>query len=288
MKKYYLKKLIFLFSVSLLSSLFLGCTRKVPMPIIGDSEETNVNKNSETKINTETLFENLKIEPSKEENNNSNEIEETSSVNESTTDESNEIEEASSVNESTTDESDTSEQINSEENSNDDENNANSNPTTSETNEESNNSVSNINNDTLTESKIGYIHNIICCNHTYYLEFDDVEIFLGEDANKEFLADGNSEESQNIENCCYIKNCYYIKNSNNDFKKYILAENCTYELCKYKIDSSSNDINLVPVDFETLKNYILKHQKFYPTKALLFDINIENDTVTKISMHSTP
>ena len=271
MKKYYLKKLIFLFSVSLLSSLFLGCTRKVPMPIIGDSEETNVNKNSETKINTETLFENLKIEPSKEENINSNEIEE-----------------ASSVNESTTDESDTSEQINSEENSNDDENNANSNPTTSETNEESNNSVSNINNDTLTESKIGYIHNIICCNHTYYLEFDDVEIFLGEDANKEFLADGNSEESQNIENCCYIKNCYYIKNSNNDFKKYILAENCTYELCKYKIDSSSNDINLVPVDFETLKNYILKHQKFYPTKALLFDINIENDTVTKISMHSTP
>lgn len=281
MKKYYLKKLIFLFSVSLLSSLFLGCTRKVPMPIIGDSEETNVNKNSETKINTETLFENLKIEPSKEENNNSNEIEEASSVNESIIDES-------IIDESTTDESDTSEQINSEENSNDDENNANSNPTTSETNEESNNSVSNINNDTLTESKIGYIHNIKCCNNTYYFEFDDVEIFLGEDANREFLADGNSEESQNIENCCYIKNCYYIKNSNNDFKKYIISENCSYELCKYQIDSSSNDINLVSVDFETLKNYILRHQEFYPTKALLFDINIENDTVTKISMHFTP
>lgn len=265
MKKYYLKKLIFLFSVSLLSSLFLGCTRKVPMPIIGDSEETNVNKNSETKINTETLFENLKIEPSKEENNNSNEIEEASSVNESI------------IDESTTNESDTSEQINSEENSNDDENN-----------EESNNSVSNINNDTLTESKIGYIHNIKCCNNTYYFEFDDVEIFLGEDANREFLADGNSEESQNIENCCYIKNCYYIKNSNNDFKKYIISENCSYELCKYQIDSSSNDINLVSVDFETLKNYILRNQEFYPTKALLFDINIENDTVTKISMHFTP
>lgn len=274
MKKYYLKKLIFLFSVSLLSSLFLGCTRKIPMPIIGNSDETNVNKNSETKINFETLLENSKIEPSKEENNTFNDTEEVSSINESITDESVE--------------SDTSEQINSEENSNDDENNTEQNPTTSETNEESNNSVFNINNDTLTENKIGYIHNIKYCNNTYYLEFDDVEIFLGEEANKEFLANGNLEESQNIENCCYIKNCYYIKNSNNTFKKYIFTENCTYELCKYQIDSSSNDINLVSVDFETLKNYILRHQEFYPTKALLFDINIENDTVTKISMHFTP
>lgn len=274
MKKCYLKKLIFLFSVSLLSSLFLGCTREIPMPIIGSTDETNINKNSETKINTETIAESLEIKPSKEENNTFNETEEVSSINESITDEA--------------DEADSSEQINSEENSNDDENNTDPNPTTSETDEESDDYIFNTNNDTLIENKIGYIYNINYSNDTYYIEFDDVKIFLGEDANKEFLADGNTEETQNIENCCYKKNCYYIKNSNNDFKKYILAENCTYELCKYKIDSSSNDINLVPVDFETLKNYILKHQKFYPTKALLFDINIENDTVTEISMHFTP
>lgn len=266
MKKYYLKKLIFLFSVSLLSSLFLGCTREIPMPIIGDIDETNVNKNFETEINTE----NSEIEPSNEENNDFNNMEEEDSI-----DEFIDVE------------ADTSEQINNEEISNN-ENTVNPNLTTSENNEESNNLEISTNNDTLTENKIGYIYNIAYSNNTYYIEFDDIEIFLEEDANKEFLADGNSEKYQEIENCYYIKNHYYIKNSNNNLEKYILTENCTYELCKYQVDSSSNDINLVSVDFETLKNYILKYQNFYPTRALLFDITTENNIVTKISMHFTP
>lgn len=270
MKKYYLKKLIFLFSVSLLSSLFLGCTRKVSMPIIGNVDKTNDDKNFETEINAKTIPKNSEIEVSKENNNDFNDNEETSSV----------------KSESITVESITPEQVNNEESFNNNENNANLNSRALRSNEDSNNTIFNIeiptNNDKLTENKIGYIYNIKYSNNTYYIEFDDVEIFLGDDANKEFLADSNSEESKDIEDG------YYIKNSNNTFKKYILTENCTYELCEYQIDSSSNDITLVSVDFETFKNYILRYQEFYPTRALLFDINTENDTVTKISMHFTP
>lgn len=273
MKKYYLKKLILLFSTSCLTSLFLGCSREIAMPIIGNAEKTNINKNSETKINTETISKNLEDESSKEKNNKFNDVEKNTSI----------------ESEFVTIESDTSKEIKTKENSNNNENNANQNSTTSKTNEESNNFVFNIhvpkNNDKLTENKIGYIYNIKYSNNTYYIEFDDVEIFLGEDDKKEFLADGNSEKSQDIEQD--IENDYYIKNSNNNLKKYILTENCTYELCKYQIDSSNNDIDLISVNFETLKNYILKYQEFYPSRALLFDINIENNIVTKVSMHFT-
>ena len=282
MKKYYLKKLIFLFSVSLLSSLFLGCSREIAMPIIGNIDKTNVDKtnddkNLETEINAKTASKNSEIETSKEKINDFNDMEETSSVKKET---------SSVKSESITLESTTPKQINNEESFNNNENNANLKSRALRDNEDSNNTLFNIkiptNNDTLTENKIGYIYNIKYSNNTYYLEFDDVEIFLGDEAKREFLADGNSEESQDIENG------YYIKDSNNDLKKYILTENCTYELCKYQIDSSTNDIALVSVDFKTLKNYILKYIEFYPTRALLFDINIENNIETKVSMHFTP
>lgn len=274
MKKHYLKKLIFLLSVSLLSSLSLGCAREIPMPIVGDvntsnPDENTINKNSETtKTNAKTINKISGIKTSKEKKNNFNDTKETSSA----------------KNESTT-ESDTPKQINIEETSNNtEENTASSNSRALRTNDESSNTIFNIkiHNNNLSENKIGYIYNISYSNNTYYIEFDDVEMFLGKDAEKEFLADGNSEEAQDIESG------YYIKNSNNNLKKYILTENCTYELCKYQIDSSNNDIDLVSVDFETIKNYILKYQEFYPTRALLFDISIENNTVTKISMHFTP
>ena len=270
MKKHYLKKLIFLFSISLLSISFLGCTREIPMPIIGDIEKNNLDKNSENKTNVETITKNSGIETSKEENNNSDGIKETSSV----------------KSESITVESITPRQTNNEEHSDDNSNSENLNTITSTANE-NDNTIFNIrihnNNDKLTEKKIGYIYNIAYSNNTYYLEFDDVEFFSGEEANKESLADGNSEESQ-----ATIESGYYIRNSNNGLKKYTLTEDCTYELCKYQVDSSNNDIHLVSVDFETLKNYILKYQEFYPTRALLFDINTENNIITKVSMHFTP
>lgn len=265
MNKHYFKKISFLLSVSLLSSMFCGCTREVAMPIIGNS-----NSNTKTDTSNENSSKKVSKEKVEEKNPSSNIIKETSSV----------------TNESVTVESETTKDSDNE-NSKNAKDNEGLSVTSLDTDDEANNSKARIfniempnNNNSSKENKIGYIYNILNSNNTYSIEFDEVKLFFGEEANNEYLADGHSDE---------LDSGYYIKNSNEEIKKYTLVKDCVYELCEYEVDPlNSNSENLTSVDFETLKDYISKYQEFYPTRALLFDISLEDNIVTKISMHFTP
>lgn len=134
----------------------------------------------------------------------------------------------------------------------------------------------------LYKRKVGYIRNIYINDHKErIIEFDIAEFFKGEQALNEAIKDNEAA----IDNCGnYINPCgYYIRNSNYDREILKINRFPVYELIDIEInDEQRGSLNLVKVDFETLKKYVDNYNNSDDERKLLFYIDIKNNEVMSI------
>lgn len=133
------------------------------------------------------------------------------------------------------------------------------------------------------DRKIVYIRNIYEDENSEYIliEFDEAEFYRGDKALEEAVKD---EQMVVDENGKYsmISN-YYVRNSSYDIVSYKVSSFPVYELLENEINELSNRyIDLVNVDYDTLKEHIDNYKDSEEEDKLLFWIDIKNDKVTSI------
>lgn len=130
--------------------------------------------------------------------------------------------------------------------------------------------------------EIGYIRNIYTneSNETF-IEFDIAEFYKGEQALNEAIKD--NEAAIDVDGN-YINQCgYYIRNSSYDNEVLKINRFPVCELIDVEInDEQRGSLNLVNVDFETLKRYIDNYNNSEDEEKLLFYIDIKNNEVMSI------
>lgn len=131
------------------------------------------------------------------------------------------------------------------------------------------------------------VNEVYLSNGKKYIDLDQVEFFMGEEAYTEAGKDGKlyKDESGND----FLPNGYYIRNDYNNIETFEVNEESSVSLCIYIVNPGlmGNASETVPVSYEEFEVYI-SNSKNMDGRARMFWVNTKNNVVEKIEMQYTP
>lgn len=132
------------------------------------------------------------------------------------------------------------------------------------------------------ERKVGYIRNIyVNEKEEVLIDFDEAEFFEGDQALVEAVKDNQVEVSRDGS---YVDPCgYYIRNSSYDREIIKINSFPSYELIENEVNHEEREsMDLVNVDFHTLRKYVDNYKDCDDEDKLLFYVDIKNNKVISI------
>lgn len=131
------------------------------------------------------------------------------------------------------------------------------------------------------------VNNAYISNNKKYIDVDQVEFFIGEEAYIEAAKDGELYKDENGND--FLPNGYYIRNNYSNIETYEVNEEAIFNLCTYIVDSNSiaNSSETMQVSYEEFKAYI-NNSKILDNRSRIFWVDTKNKVVENITMQFTP
>ncbi|MGG7142811.1 Ig-like domain-containing protein [Clostridium nigeriense] len=139
------------------------------------------------------------------------------------------------------------------------------------------------------ERQYGFLKNIKTENGKTYLDFDLIELYIGDEALPEAIKDnkaGYDEEKKRY----FLPDPIYIRNNYDTISTYLVDNNTSYYLCAYNFFPEKSDLKSgdeVPVSLDEFSEMNTKYLND-TNYGLMVWFDIKNGTVTKISQQYRP